>query len=373
MAFIYALGVDGNGASSSSYSNWTEDYVGGNKGAAPGTYPNSNWNLDLANPATTSGSGGTDGGGILIGSIVQTSDNGGTSTDPSDANDGNLDAGETFTIQIDNGSGGYNTYNAIVDYYFTPNANADTSLMVFTVDDGNGNLTKYAYNLGTGDPNETDPQKVLGGRVTEGMTNNGKTFSSYEDRVIVCFARGTKIATPEGEKLIEDIMVGDGVLTADSGTQIVRWIGSKKIRPSRATTPIRIKAGALGENLPHEDLLVSPAHRMLISGWRAELLFDAPECLVAAKNLVNDSTIVVAHEMKVVEYFHILFSKHEIVTSNGVQSESFHPNADALGALDEEARDEVFALFPEIKAGNKASTFVDARPSLSALEAALLR
>ncbi|NOR63708.1 MAG: hypothetical protein GQ535_14600 [Rhodobacteraceae bacterium] len=372
MAFIYELGVDSDGSSAGSYSDWTEDYVGGNSGGAPGDFPSSNWDIDLANPATTSGPNGTDGGGIIIGSIVQTSDDGGTSTDPNDVSDGNLDAGETFTIEIDDGSGGFNTLNATVDYYFTPNANADTSLMVFIVDNGDGSFSKYAYNLGNGDPAETDLQKIAGGRITEGMTNNGHTFDSYEDRVIVCFMRGTKLATPTGDVLIEDVMIGDRVLTVDSGVQVVRWIGSRKLKPSRATTPVRIKAGALGAQMPSHDLLVSPAHRVLISGWRAEALFGEPEYLVAAKDLVNDSTIVFARDIENVEYFHLLFDKHEIVTSNGMPSESFHPSADALCALTYEARTELLALFPELSDEANSGYLEITRPMLSEAEARLL-
>ena len=372
MAFIYELEVDNDGSSSSSYSDWAEDYNGSNSGAAPGTFPSSNWNLDLADPATNSGQNGTDGGAIVIGSIVQTSDDGGTSSDPADVSDGNLDAGETFTIEIDDGNGGFNTLNATVDYFFTPNANADTSIMVFVVDNGDGSFSKYAYNLGNGDPTETDPQKIVGGRVTEGMTNNGHTFDSFEDRVIECFVRGTKLATPTGEELIENIMIGDSVLTVDNGAQTVRWIGSKKLKPHRKTTPIRIKAGSLGDQTPSQDLLVSPAHRMLVSGWRAEALFGEAEYLVAAKNLVNDSTIVVAHDLQEVEYFHILFDKHEIVTSNGTPSESFHPNIDTVGSLSSEAQTELFALFPELKETAFSEFMEISRPMLNDAEAKLL-
>jgi hypothetical protein len=371
MAFIYELGVDNDGGSSNSYSDWKEDYVGGKAGGSPGDFPSSNWDIDLASPATTSGSGGTDGGGIVIGSIVQTSDDGGTSIDPADVGDGNLDAGETFTIQIDDGNGGFNTLNATVDYYFTPNANADTSLMVFEVDNGDGSYSKYAYNLGNGDPAETDPQKITGGRITEGMTNNGHTFDSFEDRVIVCFVRGTKIATPDGDVLIEDIQIGDRVLTADSGAEAVRWIGSKVVKPTRETTPIKIKAGALGRDTPSQDLLVSPAHRVLISGWRAELLFGEPEYLAAAKDLANDHSIVAAHGFSEVEYFHMLFDKHEIVTSNGTPTESFHPNAEALSALDKSARAELLALFPHLDPETGGTALKVARPVLSPSEAGI--
>ncbi|MBL1436687.1 MAG: Hint domain-containing protein [Rhodobacteraceae bacterium] len=372
MAFIYELKIDSDGSDAGSYSDWHEDYNGGNSGADPGAFPNSVWNIDLANPATNAGANGSDGGGIVIGSIVQTSDDGGTSSDPSDVGDGNLDAGETFTIQIDDGNGGFDTLSATVDYYFTPNAHADTSVMVFLVDNGDGSFSKYAYNLGNGDPSETDPQKIEGGRVTEGMTNSGHTFSSYEDRVITCFARGTKLETPTGEVLIEDIMIGDYVLTVDNGAQTVRWIGSRKLKSTRTTTPIRIKSGALGEQMPNFDLLVSPAHRVLISGWRAQALFGEPEYLVAAKDLVNDHTIVVAYDMVEVEYFHLLFDKHEIVTSNGTPSESFHPNVDALSALTHDARTELYALFPELTAKENGGYSEVSRPLLSCAEAKLL-
>jgi len=384
MALIYALGTDNNGSSPTSYSDWTEDYTSGPlQGDAPGVNPTKNWNLDLASPAVTA-NGGDPMGGIEISSLNQLTDDGGTSSDPLNSGDGNIDAGEWFSILVDTTGDGNpdTTYYGQVDYFFTPNANADTSLMVFVLydsppdvnNDPTGNIVdKYAYNLGNSDPAETDDQKVEGGWITEGMTNQGKTFDSFEDRVIVCFVRGTKIATPTGEVLIEDIVIGDRVLTADSGTQIVRWTGSKKLKPSGAFTPIRIKAGALGNEAPNQDLLVSPAHRMLISGWRAEVLFGEPEYLVAAKDLVNDSTILVAHDLAEVEYFHILFDKHEIVTSNGTPSESFHPNADALSSLSKEARAELFALFPELETKSKNGNYSIARQILTASEVTLLK
>ena len=46
-----------------------------------------------------------------------------------------------------------------------------------------------------------------------------------------------------------------------------------------AGAPVLIPAGALGNT---RDLLVSQQHRMLVTGWRAELMFGEPEVLVAA-------------------------------------------------------------------------------------------
>ena len=191
-------------------------------------------------------------------------------------------------------------------------------------------------------------------------------FSQIE-RVVVCFAAGTMIDTAEGEKAINELMVGDLVRTADHDYQPIRWIGSSKVAATGSLAPILIKAGALGNT---RDLRVSPQHRMLLGGWQAEMLFGDDEVLVAAKHLVNDSTILRV-EGGEVEYFHMLFDTHEIVFAEGAPSESFHPGEIGWGALAEEARAEILALFPELASGDFAGYGTSARRTLKAYEAAL--
>lgn len=159
-----------------------------------------------------------------------------------------------------------------------------------------------------------------------------------------CFVRGTNIATETGETPIENLSVGDLVLTKN-GPRPIRWIGSTIIWATRDIAPILIRKGALGN---HQDLRVSPQHRMLISGCWAELLFGENEVLVAAKALINDKTIIRV-EGGSVEYFHILFDIHEIVFSEGIPSESFHPGEWGLKAFGHETREEIFRLFPELR------------------------
>ena len=132
--------------------------------------------------------------------------------------------------------------------------------------------------------------------------------------------------------------------------------------------PIVIKAGALDND---RDLRVSPLHRMLISDWRAELMFGEQEVLAAAKHLVNGDTIYVEEGLEV-EYFHMLFDQHEIVTANGAPSESFHPGEQGMGWLDEEVREEIFTIFPELR-GDYAEYGPAARTSLKAFEARALK
>jgi len=118
------------------------------------------------------------------------------------------------------------------------------------------------------------------------------------------------------------------------------------------------------------DLRVSPQHRMLLGGWQAQMLFGDDEVLVAAKHLVNDSTILRV-EGGEVEYFHMLFDTHEIVFASGAPSESFHPGQIGWGALAEEARAEILELFPELASGDFAQYGASARRSLKAYEASL--
>lgn len=155
----------------------------------------------------------------------------------------------------------------------------------------------------------------------------------------------------------------------DHGYQPIRWIGSTSVAGKGRFAPIRIAEGALGN---HRALTVSPQHRMLLAGWQAELLFDEAEVLVAAKLLVNDTTIRVM-EVEEVEYFHMLFDAHEIVYAEGCPSESFHPGHVGWGALAEAAREEILALFPQLAAQDFTVYGPSARRSLTSAEARVAR
>lgn len=190
---------------------------------------------------------------------------------------------------------------------------------------------------------------------------------SFDFVGVVCFVRGTLIETNRGEISIEDLAKGDLVRTVDHGMQPIRWIGSTSVAAVGRRAPVLIRKGALGNT---SDLLVSPAHRMMLHSWQTELLFDAGEMLVAAQSLVNDSTII-RQEGGTVEYFHILFDTHEIVFANGIPSESFHPGEASVGAMAKQAREEIYALFPQL-AESETSYGPSARQTMMPHEAALL-
>ena len=186
--------------------------------------------------------------------------------------------------------------------------------------------------------------------------------------VFLCFAKGTWITTPSGQVPIEELAAGDMVVTMDHGPQPIRWISSSKRRAIGNMAPILIRKGALGNT---RDLRVSPQHRMLLSGWQAEVLFGESEVLATAKSLVNDHSIL-REEGGEVEYFHMLFDSHEIVYAEGAPCESRHPGAEGWKALDAPTRNEILELFPQLANGNFDSYGPSARASLNYKEGSLL-
>ena len=178
-------------------------------------------------------------------------------------------------------------------------------------------------------------------------------FNTIVDWGVVCFLRGTMIETEVGPVPVEALMSGMNVMTRDHGFQPIRWIGSASIcAATLAVTPslrpIRIRKDALAANIPNADLMVSPQHRVLVRSKIAERLFGASEVLVAAKQLLSLDGIEIAEDLPEVEYFHILFDQHEIILSNGAETESLYTGVEALKFVGPAARKEIFAIFPEL-------------------------
>jgi len=182
-----------------------------------------------------------------------------------------------------------------------------------------------------------------------------------------CFTRGTLIKTDHGEVLVEDLAVGDLIWTQENSYQPVRWVFHREVAAKGRFAPIRIKAGTLGAK---QDLLVSPAHRMLIQSVELGPLFGLKEAFVAAKDLLNDTTITRETSLETVEYFHLLFDKHQVLEAHGTLSESFFPQGSAVENFCTDQKEELFALFPELEFGS--GDFSVARPSLQPHEALLI-
>ena len=193
---------------------------------------------------------------------------------------------------------------------------------------------------------------------------------------IICFTPGTWIRTPTGPVSVEHLTVDDQVLTKDNGVQSIRWIGTRRITGARLIAmpdmrPVRIRKNALGANVPDRDMWVSPRHRMALSGPVAQELFNTPEVLVAAKDLVNDRTVTVDYQIKKTTYIHLLFDRHEVIWANGAETESFHPSHALATAVPSKQLAELYQIFPHIE-DDPYSFGEPARRLLSEHEAALL-
>ncbi|WP_299826864.1 Hint domain-containing protein [uncultured Roseobacter sp.] len=197
---------------------------------------------------------------------------------------------------------------------------------------------------------------------------NGRSFTylNISSVTVACFTQGTPLRTPTGDMAVEDLDVGDLVVTLDHGPQPIRWIGRRTIAGRGKHAPVTLLPGSIGNA---QKISLSPQHRILLSGWKCELIFQTPEVLCAAKHLCDGEQIVVSPR-DVVTYYHILFDRHEIVFSQGARLESFYPG-DYILAEDQATHDELLEIFPEL-AGTTGSALRAARPIVKGFEAATL-
>ncbi len=194
---------------------------------------------------------------------------------------------------------------------------------------------------------------------------------------VICFAGGTLIDTPDGPRPVEALRAGDRVSTRDDGAQEVLWTGSRRMSGARLYAmphlrPIRVRAGAMGDDRPDSDLLVSPEHRMLIRGARARELFNEDEVLVAARDLIDGQWVVGETGYREVTYFHLLTERHQIVWANGMETESFHPAAADFDLMEPDQKAALLSTLPGLEQDRMYyGSF--ARRNLSSPEAAIMR
>ncbi len=137
--------------------------------------------------------------------------------------------------------------------------------------------------------------------------------------VPVCFLKGTRIWTPDGESGVEDLRINDLVVTSSGEAKPIQWVWKRRLERlsgqewAEEIAPIRVARSALGPNTPHRDLFLSRYHCLYIDG-----------VLIPAVDLINGSTIarVDAIHLREIEYFHIKLERHSVIYAEGAACET---------------------------------------------------
>lgn len=221
--------------------------------------------------------------------------------------------GVTYTPQVDNSAvysaqvterdGTVETFNVVVFQM----ANGDTF-----VGDLGGNL----------DNREVREIQLLS-EVASAYSGFSNNFSIAN--TAVCFCEGTRIRTICGYVPIEDLKPGATLKTIDNGYKLLIWIGGCYLARANKQAPVHIAKGALGRDLPHRALAVSPQHRLLVCSKVAQRMFGQPEVLIPAFRLVGLPGITRGPSDAPVTYWHILCDAHEIVDAEGALTETLFP------------------------------------------------
>jgi hypothetical protein len=186
-------------------------------------------------------------------------------------------------------------------------------------------------------------------------------------QLILCFGRGTEILTPKGARAIETLQADDLVLSRNAQehgefvpTRVVKVLRKKISQQDLVANPklfpVKIKAGALGQKLPYQDLTVSRQHRMIVSSKITNRMFKRKDVFVAAIRLTELPGIFEDTAVKEVEYYHLILEEHRVVIANGAPSESFYFGNEALKGLAPETYKELLEIFPTLSENSNLHT-----------------
>lgn len=278
---------------------------------------------------------------VITNSTVEGLIAGGSSSDTVTVQGSDVD-----TIRLGGGNDTLNIQNSTISGEVRGGAGNDTlNLPVGTVvtDNNSGTFTVEAgvsYSLSNGSF-----------ALPSGSTVSYRSFDGGSG--IPCFTRDTLIETGHKHVPIQSLLAGHQVLTLENGLQPIRWISRRRINrdtlfENPRLWPVRILAGALGDGLPSQDLLVSRQHRMLVKSKIADRMFGTSEVLIPAIKLTVLPGIYVDETVSEVEYFHLLFDAHQVIFAESAPTESLFTGTEALKAVGEDARREIFEIFPEL-------------------------
>jgi hypothetical protein len=148
----------------------------------------------------------------------------------------------------------------------------------------------------------------------------------------------------------------------------LRWLGSRTVAATGRFAPIVIEAGTFGFAPPPRGFAAAPHPPDPLDGRADVRRGRGPRRREGPRERLFRADRGGRH----VDYFHLLFDSHQIVWSEGLETESFLPGPSVMNEFEEDVREEVLALFPEIDPDSYEGYGPSARPSLKAFEARAL-
>ncbi len=135
-----------------------------------------------------------------------------------------------------------------------------------------------------------------------------------------CYCRGTLILTETGELPIEELTIGQRVVTLSGEARPIKWIWHRSydgrlIAGENSLLPVRFADGALADSIPTGDLLISPEHHLYVD-----------ECFTQVRYLINGATITSLESINDLEYYDIELETHDVILAQGTPSETFVGN-----------------------------------------------
>ncbi|EUK17461.1 Hint domain-containing protein [Commensalibacter papalotli (ex Servin-Garciduenas et al. 2014)] len=281
-----------------------------------------------------------------------------------------LDAGGSMTIGLSNGGSvdliGDNNSGLIISGYAKNRDALGTNTSVTTVISGfsgsaadssdkvtiDGLKAGIVSSVSYPDDDHIILQLLNGTSVTLNMIGIKQTgYSLGSDAngdltMIVCFLTGTMIKMGKGDCAVEDIQVGDMVLTYDPQTKTkvkkkVVWVGHQTARVNPKLTddlagyPVRIVKDAFKKGVPNKDLLITAEHCLFIDGH-----------FIPARMLVNGRSIYYDYSMTSYDYYHIETEDHSVIWADGMLTESYLNTGNRYGFNRDQ---KVVVLDPKVK------------------------
>lgn len=149
------------------------------------------------------------------------------------------------------------------------------------------------------------------------------TNSLGTSAVLVCFLSGSMIRTSKGDVAVEDIQIGDQVVTFDwrNNQDVIRpviWTGKGhcKVRfdlpDDEAGWPVRVIKNAISDGVPYKDMLITAEHCLFFR-----------DRFVPVRMLVNGVSIFYDKSITSYDYYHVETEQHSVITADGMLTESY--------------------------------------------------